>query len=440
MLAKVQNYIRQHKLLTPNARVIVGVSGGADSVVLLHILLSLGYDCVIAHCNFHLRMEESKRDEEFVRSLSKSLHFPFYSIDFETTKYAKEHHESIEMAARDLRYAWFYKLVEKLDAQAIAVAHHADDSIETMLMNLVRGTGLRGMTGISPRNEKVIRPLLCCTREEIETYIIGHDLENITDSTNATLDYQRNKFRNVVLPLLEEINPSVRQTLYNSLERFEGTLAIYDQAIGNIRDKVLISENDLVKLNIAELQKQVDVPTVLYELLQPYGFGKAVQEQIAIHLKGESGKLFYSDTHRLLKDRDFLIINKIESASNEEYFITENNTEITIPFLLKISKIKLNSDFRVSKEKNCIHVDASRLSFPLHLRRWNEGDSFFPFGMNKRKKISDFFIDNKLTILEKEQSWLLLSGDEIVWVVGQRMDNRYRVTDETKDVFQFTIS
>ena len=440
MLAKVQNYIRQHKLLTTNARVIVGVSGGADSVVLLHILLSLGYDCVIAHCNFHLRMEESKRDEEFVRSLSKSLHLPFYSIDFETTKYAKEHHESIEMAARDLRYAWFYKLVEKLDAQAIAVAHHADDSIETMLMNLVRGTGLRGMTGISPRNEKVIRPLLCCTRQEIETYIIGHDLENITDSTNATLDYQRNKFRNIVLPLLEEINPSVRQTLYNSLERFEGTLAIYDQAIGNIRDKVLISENDLVKLKIAELQKQVDVPTVLYELLQPYGFGKAVLEQITKHLEGESGKLFYSDTHRLLKDRDYLIINKIESASNEEYFITENKTEITIPFLLKISKIKLNSDFRVSKEKNCIHVDASRLSFPLQLRRWNEGDSFFPFGMNKRKKISDFFIDNKLTIIEKEQSWLLLSGDEIVWVVGQRMDNRYRVTDETTDVFQFTIS
>jgi tRNA(Ile)-lysidine synthase len=296
------------------------------------------------------------------------------------------------------------------------------------------------MTGISARNEKVIRPLLCCTREEIETYIIGHDLENITDSTNATVDYQRNKFRNVVLPLLEEINPSVRQTLYNSLERFEGTLAIYDQAIGNIRDKVLISENDLVKLKIAELQKQVDVPTVLYELLQPYGFGKAVLEQITKHLEGESGKLFYSDTHRLLKDRDYLIINKIESASNEEYFITENKTEINIPFQLKISKIKLNSDFQVSKEKNCIHVDASRLSFPLHLRRWNEGDSFFPFGMNKRKKVSDFFIDNKLSIIEKEQSWLLLSGDEIVWVVGQRMDNRYRVTDETTDVFQFTIS
>jgi len=232
----------------------------------------------------------------------------------------------------------------------------------------------------------------------------------------------------------------VRQTLYNSLERFEGTLAIYDQAIGNIRDKVLISENDLVKLKIDELQKQVDVPTVLYELLQPYGFGKAVLEQIAKHLEGESGKLFYSDTHRLLKDRDYLIINKIESASNEEYFITENKTEMTIPFQLKISKIKLNSDFRVSKEKNCIHVDASRLCFPLQLRRWNEGDSFFPFGMNKRKKISDFFIDNKLTIIEKEQSWLLLSGDEIVWVVGQRMDNRYRVTNETTDVFQLTIS
>lgn len=440
MLTKVQNYIIQHKLLTPNARVIVGVSGGADSVVLLHILLSLGYDCVIAHCNFHLRMEESKRDEEFVRSLSKSLHLPFYSIDFETTKYAKEQHKSIEMAARDLRYEWFYQLMLKLDAQAIAVAHHADDSIETMLMNLVRGTGLRGLTGIAARNEKVIRPLLCCTREEIETYIIGHDLENITDSTNATLDYQRNKFRNVVIPLLEEINPSVRQTLYSSLERFEGTLAIYDQAIANIRDKVLRVEDALIKLNIEELLKQVDVPTVLYELLQPYGFGKAVMEQIAIHLEGESGKLFYSDTHRLLKDREYLIISNNEQISSEEYIISDSPTEINVPFPLKISKMKISSDFHVSKEKNCIHVDASKLSFPLQLRRWNEGDSFFPFGMNKRKKISDFFIDNKLSIIEKEQSWLLLSGNEIVWVVGQRMDNRYRVTDETKDVFQFIIS
>jgi len=439
MLTKVQNYIIQHKLLTPNARVIVGVSGGADSVVLLHILLSLGYDCVIAHCNFHLRMEESKRDEEFVRNLSKSLHLPFYCIDFETTKYAKEQHKSIEMAARDLRYEWFYQLIEKLDAQAIAVAHHADDSIETMLMNLVRGTGLRGMTGIQARNEKVIRPLLCCTREEIETYIIRHDLENITDSTNATLDYQRNKFRNVVIPLLEEINPSVRQTLYSSLERFEGTLAIYDQAIANIRDKVLRVEDALIKLNIEELKKQVDLPTVLYELLQPYGFGKAVIEQINIHIGGESGKLFYSDTHRLLKDREYLIISKNEQSSNEEYFIFDNQTEISIPFNLKITKIKLGSDFHVSKEKKCIHVDASKLSFPLRLRHWSDGDSFFPFGMNKRKKISDFFIDNKLTIIEKEQSWLLLSGDEIVWVVGQRVDNRYRVTDETKDVYQFSI-
>ncbi len=439
MLTKVQNYIQQHKLLTPNVLVIVGVSGGADSVVLLHILLSLGYNCVIAHCNFHLRMEESKRDEEFVRKLSQSLHLPFYCVDFETTKYAKENHKSIEMAARDLRYTWFYKLLEKLNAQAIAVAHHADDSIETMLMNLVRGTGLRGMTGISARNEKVVRPLLCCTREEIETYIIRHNFENITDSTNATLDYQRNKFRNVVLPLLEEINPSVRQTLYQSLERFEGTLAIYEQAINNIKNKVVVFDNEIVKLKIAELVKQVNVTTVLYELLQPYNFRKAVVEQIITHLEGESGKLFYSDTHRLLKDRDYLIISKHEQASNEEYIILESQQEIRIPFLLKIEKIMLNSDFQVSKKKNCIHLDAAKLHFPLQVRRWNEGDSFFPFGMNNSKKISDFFIDNKLSILEKEQSWLLLSGDEIVWIVGQRMDNRCRVTEQTKEVYKLTI-
>ena len=439
MQQKVQNYIEKHELLTLKGHVIVGVSGGADSVALLHLLVSLGYDCMIAHCNFHLRMEESDRDEAFVLNLSKDLKIPYYSIDFDTIKYADTHHISIEMAARDLRYAWFYELLEKQSAQAIAVAHHADDSIETMLMNLIRGTGLRGLTGISARNEKVVRPLLCCTREEIENYIITHDLEHIEDSTNATPDYQRNKFRNVVLPLLEEINPSVRQTLYDSLERFEGNLAIYEQAIEKIKNAVVIKESETVKLNIDLLKQQADVPTVMYELLHSYGFGAATIKQITEQLDGESGKQFYSETHRLLKDRKYLIISKIESKTDDVYWIQETDTEIMKPIQLKLSKLEMNSDFQVSKEKNCVHIDATKLQFPLQLRRWHEGDTFFPFGMKNRKKVSDFFIDNKLNLLEKEQSWLLISGEDIVWIVGQRMDNRFRVTEKTIDVSELNV-
>ena len=439
MQQKVQTYIQKHQLLTQEGKIIVGVSGGTDSVVLLHILTSLGYDCIIAHCNFHLRMEESDRDELFVRNLAKVQKIPYYYIDFETSKYADEHNISIEMAARDLRYSWFYELLNNHNAQEIAVAHHADDSIETLLMNLVRGTGLRGLTGIQPRNHKVVRPLLCLTRLEIETYLIRHDLDHVEDSTNVTTDYQRNKFRNEILPLLAEINPSVRQTLYTSLDRFNGILSIYEQAIDKITDEIVHKESGLVKLDIEVIKKQVNIPTVMYELLHQYGFGPAQIEQIAEQLDGVSGKVFYSDTFRLLKDRKYLILSEKEADNNEEYWITQNEFEIDLPFTIKIKRQTITLDFKVSKESNRIHIDASKLTFPLQLRRWKDGDSFYPFGMKQRKKISDFFIDNKLSLVDKEKSWLLISGDDIVWIVGQRMDNRFRISESTKEIIEFLI-
>jgi len=439
MQQKVQTYIQKHQLLTRQGKIIVGVSGGTDSVVLLHVLQSLGYDCVVAHCNFHLRMEESDRDELFVRSLARDLKLPYYSVDFETTKFAQEHKISIEMAARDLRYAWFYELLYSKEAQAIAVAHHADDNIETLLMNLVRGTGLKGLTGIQPRNHKLVRPLLCCTRQELETYLVRYDLEHIEDSTNANDDYQRNKFRNEVLPLLEELNPSVRQTLYESLERFEGNYIVYQQAIERMKAEIVHYEPDLVKLNIDSIKKQIHIPTIMYELLHPFGFGPSLIEQITSQLDGESGKVFFSDTHRLLKDRKFLLISANEENDLEEYTIQEDDTVIEAPFPMKMTRQQIEVGFQVSKESGRVHVDASKLAFPLQLRRWKEGDSFYPFGMSQRKKISNFFIDNKLSLLEKEHSWILLSNNEIVWIVGQRLDNRFRVTDETSEVIEFNI-
>ena len=440
MQQKVQSYIERQQLLTPKATVIVGVSGGTDSVVLLHILHALGYECVVAHCNFHLRMEESNRDEAFVRALSKTMKLPFYNIDFDTVSYADKHGISIEMAARDLRYEWFHDLLKKLEAQAIAVAHHADDSIETMLMNLVRGTGLRGLSGIRPRNKKVIRPLLCCNRQELENYLIRYDLEHVEDSTNASVDYQRNKFRNEVLPLLEEINPSLRQTLYESLKRFEGTTAIYAQAIDTIREEIAETTNGLTKLNIDIIKQQVHIPTVMYEILHPYGFSGATIEQVTENPDAESGKTFYSDTHRLIKDRKYLIISPKDDDKVDEYYITQPDAVIDQPFVLQLKTLKLTPDFSISRSAKRVHIDASKLAFPLQLRRWREGDVFYPFGMKQRKKVSDFFIDNKLSLLEKEQSWLLVSGNDIVWIVGQRLDDRFRITAETTEVVELSIN
>lgn len=436
MQQKVETYIQKHQLLDHKKAIIVGVSGGTDSVALLHILVSLGYNCVIAHCNFHLRMEESDRDEEFVRELGKQLHVPFYHIDFMTTEYASHEGISIEMAARDLRYNWFHELLQELDAQAIAVAHHADDSIETMLMNLVRGTGLRGLTGIQPRNKKVVRPLLCCTRLELENYLIEEGLDHVEDSSNSSTDYQRNKFRNEIIPLLEEVNPSARQTLYDSLLRFEGNLAIYQQAIDRIKEQIIYKTGGVTRFNIELIKQQVHIPTIMYELLQPYGFSPALIEQVTQNLDAESGKIFYSDNYRLLKDRKYLLLSAREETATNSYFIQEDDTELTEPIKLTLQKMTVAPGFKVSKEKGCVHLDAAQLHFPLQLRHWREGDSFFPFGMKQRQKVSDFFINNKLSVLEKEHSWLLVSGEDIVWIVGQRMDNRFRLTDATKEVVE----
>ena len=437
---RVESYILEYELLDFDKVIIVGVSGGTDSVVLLHVLLSLGYNCAVAHCNFKLRMEASESDSLFVRKLAISLNIPHYSIDFETVEYAKSHGISIEMAARDLRYEWFSDLYAQLDAQAIAVAHHADDSIETMLMNLVRGTGLKGLTGIHPKNGKVVRPLLCCTRKEIEQYRIENQLQHVEDASNATLDYTRNKFRNQVIPLLEEINPSVRQTLYQTLSRFDGILSVYDRAINDTISQVTSTEGELIKINIEQLQQSAHVTTVLYEMLHPYGFSNDTIEKISLQLESESGKSFFSDTHRLIKDRDCFILQPLQSRDELVYEIYENQIEISTPISLKINKLTKTGDFSLSKENSCALLDYSKLKFPLILRKWQEGDTFYPLGMNKRKKVSDFFIDNKFSLIQKEQTWLLLSADEIVWVVGCRIDNRYRITENTQEVFEIKLA
>lgn len=439
MQQKVQNYIDNNNLLPKGAKIIVGVSGGADSVVLLHLLHNIGYNCIIAHCNFHLRMDESDRDELFVRKLAQHLNINCQVIDFNTIEYASLHKISIEMAARELRYKWFDQLRQHYNADAIAVAHHSDDSIETMLMNLVRGTGIRGLTGIPSKNGFIVRPLLCCSRNEIENYLTEYSLEHVEDSTNNSNDYTRNKFRNEIIPLLEIVNPSVRQTLSQTIQRFEGVLSIYQQSIDKISNEIVHKSGLNVLIDIDKLLKQEHISTILYEILYPFGFHSSVIEQIEKSIYSESGKIFYSETHSLLKDRNYLIINANEEFSNDSYILSREDEEILSPIHLKISRFDRNSDFQISKNNNCIHIDENKLKYPLNIRHWNEGDYFYPFGMKQRKKLSDFFTDQKMNIFEKKKCWLLTSGQDIVWIMGTRIDNRFRITESTTNILQIEI-
>lgn len=436
MLTKVQEFIEENQLLTPNERIIVGVSGGVDSVVLLNVLSKLGYNCIAAHCNFHLRGEESNRDEKFVEDLCKSYEVVFKKIDFDTVTYAKEEKISIEMAARELRYSWFEKLAQETNVHSIAVAHHSDDSIETVMLNIVRGTGIKGLIGILPKNRKIVRPLLCCSRFEIEEYARLNDIAFVNDSTNEENDFNRNKIRNQVLPILAEINPSVKQTLFENISRIKGAWKIYEQKIKEIKNEITFYQDDRFYIDIEKLKKQSDIATVLHEILDDFNFNNDVLEDIVKSLEGESGKKFSSSTHRLIKDRNFLIIDENEPDLSIEWTIEEGTRFIEDPIPLEFNFIEKNENFIVSKSSEKVDLDADKITFPLILRKWHFGDTFQPFGMNQEKKVSDFFVDEKLNLFQKEDAWLLTSNGEIVWIVGIRLDNRFRITENTQKILE----
>ncbi len=437
MLKKVESYILKNNLLTGGAKVIVGTSGGADSIALLHILKQLGFQCVAAHCNFHLRNEESNRDEQFVREFASKLGLEYHKIDFDTTLYAQTNKVSIEMAARDLRYNWFEELRTLLNAEAVAVAHHADDNVETLLMNLTRGTGLRGMTGIPIRNGFVIRPLLCCSRQDIINYLNKNNLHYVTDSTNSENEYVRNRFRNEIIPTFEAINPAFRQTVNDTINRFEEIEEMYDEYIEFIKNRIISVESGNTIINTDFIKTKKYAKTILYEILSPFNFHIDTISNILICLDSAPGALFYSQTHQLLHDRNQLILSDIKSVNSNIYNIEIDNKEIFEPIHLKICRRRF--DGKINKSSNYATFDAAKIIYPLTLRHWQQADSFVPFGMKTHKKVSDFFIDNKINRFEKENTWLLLSGNDIIWVVGQRTDNRYSVDKNTSEVIEIEL-
>jgi len=432
VLVKIQNYIISQNLLIPDSLIIVGLSGGADSVVLLYILHQLGYECIAAHCNFHLRGDEALRDELFSKSFSESLDIPFEKIDFNAKEYAQEQHISIEMAARELRYEWFEQLRKENKAEAVVVAHHQDDSVETFLLNIIRGTGIHGLTGIKSKNGYISRPLLCVTKQEILDYAEQENLSYVTDSSNLESNYIRNKIRLNILPEMKMINPSVRESILKTIGNLQQVGTIYDAGIEIAQKRVFNKEK--MSISIQELQSYVEPQALLFEILKPFRFNATVVDEIFESLEGQSGKEFYSPEFKLVKDRDVLLIVPREQAGQHDYKIYREDILLHHPVRLMLEFLEKTPEIEIVKEKEIAYFDLALLQFPLILRHWKTGDKFIPFGMKGSRKLSDYFSDLKLSKIDKEKIWLLCSGDDIIWIVGERIDNRYCVTKTTQKV------
>ncbi|MDD2797046.1 MAG: tRNA lysidine(34) synthetase TilS [Bacteroidales bacterium] len=433
MQNKINQFISKHQLLTNAAKVIVGVSGGADSVALLHFLWNAGYACVAAHCNFQLREEESNRDEQFVREFCKKWNIPLEVIAFDTKQVATQRKISIEMAARDLRYEWFEELRIKHEAESIAVAHHRDDNVETFLLNVIRGTGIRGLSGMAPKNGNIVRPFLDVDREEIDAYLAINSLNFVDDSSNFETIYLRNKIRLELLPWMEKINPSVKDAINRTSKNLNDVEQIYLSEIETQRHQLIREKEDAIHISIPKLKGFAQTSTLLFELLQPYGFNRIVCDDIFESLDGISGKKFFSPNFVLVKDREELIIKQISKSEGEEYFISAEKTNIDSPISLKLNHVSLN-DFTLTKSKDFAYFDAEKVKFPLSLRHWEEGDWFIPFGMKGKQKVSDYFSDHKFNLHQKEAIWLLCSDTNIIWIVGERSDNRFRIDENTTEV------
>lgn len=418
LVKKVKEFIEKEDLFSKQDKILVALSGGADSVALTRILITLGYHCEAAHCNFELRGEESDRDEDFVRNFCRSLNIKCHSIHFETRRYAAQQSISIEMAARELRYNWFSKICEESDCQVVAVAHHKDDSVETMLLNLIRGTGINGLLGIRPKNGNVVRPLLCASRQEVVEYLHRMNQTYVTDSTNLEDEYTRNKIRLNLLPLMEEINPSVKDGLVKTSSYLNDISKVYQQAIKESIDRIFITPEK--EISIEKLMNEPAPQALLFEVLSPLGFNSTQVEEVYGSLNGQPGKRFISSQWQVVKDRELLLIEKVKTANDKPQIIFE--------------EVLLTKEFVIPKDKNTACFDANKFKGVISIRKWEKGDYFIPFGMKGKKLVSDFMTDSKFSLLKKEQQWVLSCNDQIAWLIGERTDNRFRIDDSTQKV------
>jgi tRNA(Ile)-lysidine synthase len=440
MLEKFLNYIKENNLLSSSDTILLAVSGGIDSVAMAHLFYEAGFSFAIAHCNFNLRGDESDADEQFVKKLAKKLKVNIHVKQFDTHSFSKDKGVSTQMAARDLRYNWFNQLLQEYGYKKLATAHHKNDSLETILLNLVRGTGIAGLHGILPSAGEKIRPLLFADKEMIYDYVAEKHLGWREDSSNQSINYKRNLIRQEVIPVLKKINPDLENTIEITVEKIRAVEIIFKNYIRSEEKDILKKSNNDIYINIKDLKSKMEPKILLAAILEKFNFNYYQAGEIFQKMEQGSGKIFDSTTHRLNIDRDKILITEINYSEFESADISSHEEKFSLGqvklniSLLTMSEAKINSDPAVAL------LDYDLLKFPLTLRKWKAGDWFCPLGMNKKKKLSDFMIDEKIPLNLKQRTYVLVSADSIAWIVGHRIDNRFKITDKTKKVFKVVYS
>lgn len=435
MFEQFKEHIESRLSFLKKGKLLIAVSGGIDSVVLTHLCQKLKLNIALAHCNFNLRGDESDADETFVLELAENLDLEVFIQNFDTNLYAKEQKRSIQMAARELRYNWFEELAEQLKFDYVLTAHHADDNLETFLINFTRGTGLEGLAGIPEINGRFVRPLLTFSSIDIEGLAKENNIKWRDDSSNKSVKYLRNKLRHQVVPILKEINPSLLQSFQSTLSNLNDTADIVEESINAVLKRAIVSiDENHIAFKISEFKKVNNPKAYLFEVFKDYGFTE--WNDVLNLLDAETGKQVISNTHRLIKNRDQLLLSEINAERGNEILINEGEAEVNTP----IGSLFFDEADAVSDiNKNIIYVDNDLLKYPLKLRKKAEGDMFYPLGMSGKKKLSKYFKDEKLSLLDKENTWLLCSGNDIVWVINKRADNRFRVTESTKNILKIRL-
>ena len=434
MLKRFEDFLNEQKLCSTGDRILLAVSGGIDSVVMTHLFHSTGYSCALAHCNFQLRGEHSDVDEAFVRELAGYLGMPVFVKRFDVDEEVKTKGISVQMAARDLRYAWFGELLSELGFDAVATAHNKNDSVETFFLNLSRGSGIRGLKGIASRRDKIIRPMLFATRKEIEAYRQEQGFEFRDDASNFETKYQRNKIRHDVIPVMEQINPGFIESMSMNMDRLGEVHEIYRHSIEQQRSALFEEREGRITIDVRKLGDLHPLKTWLFELFSPFGFSRSQCEGIELIMEAGPGSRSISPSHQLYKDREQLILISSPTDSFDRYYLDGPDKHSALPFSMDMEVIEREELGPIPRDPMCACLDLDEVQFPLTIRHWVHGDYFYPLGMNQMKKLSDYFVDNKIPVPEKERTWIMASGKKIVWIMGQRIDHHFRITEKTRRV------
>lgn len=433
MIEKLQNYIQNHLSLLHGKKLLLAVSGGVDSMVLVDIFYKLKFEIAVANCDFQLRGEESHLDSAFVETYCAKNAIPFFVKKFETKEFAEINKTSIQQAAREMRYDWFYELLATEGYDYILTAHHADDNLETFLINLSRGTGLEGLTGIPQQNEKIIRPLLPFSRLEIENHAKENDLQWREDSSNASDKYVRNKIRHHIVPILKEINPNFLASFQKTQNYLQNSSKLIEDVAQTAFKEIVEEKENNLYIHISKLLALTNYKSYLYQWLKKYSF--TAWEDIYDLVHAQSGKHILGSTHRILKDREYLLVSPITEVNTPEFYIHDGENTIEFPIILSFC----NLDYISEPSKSIIFVDKETLKFPLKIRKWQEGDYFYPSGMTGKKKVSKYFKDEKFSLVAKEKTWLLCSDNQIVWIIGHRPDSRFIANKKTQHLLKIEI-